>query len=50
MGSSQPVDKIGPVLGDMGGITDLLVRVLRAQVKSNFAIHQSFQTTMLESI
>ncbi len=50
MGSSQPVDEIGPVPGNMGGITDLLVQVLRAQVDSNFAMHQSFQTTMLESI
>jgi hypothetical protein len=50
MGSGLPVDEIRPVPGDMGGITDLLVRVLRAQVDSNFAMHQSFQTTMLESI
>jgi hypothetical protein len=49
-GSSQPVDKIGPMPGNMGGITDLLVRMLRAQAESNFAMHQSFQTTLLESI
>ncbi len=36
--------------GDMGGITDLLVQVLRAQADSNFAMHQSFQMTMLENI
>ncbi len=50
MGSGPPVDKIGPMPGDMGGITDLLVRVLRAQADLNFAMHQSFQTTMLENI
>jgi hypothetical protein len=50
MGSGPPVDKIGPVPGNMGGITDLLVQVLRAQADSNFAMHQSFQTTMLENI
>jgi hypothetical protein len=49
-GSGPPVDKTGPVPGNMGGITDLLVRVLRAQADSNFAMHQLFQTTMLESI
>ncbi len=49
-GSSPPVDKIGPVPGNMGGITDLLVQVLRAQADLNFAMHQLFQTTMLESI
>jgi hypothetical protein len=30
MGSGLPGDKIGPVPGNMGGITDLLVQVLRA--------------------
>ncbi len=50
MGSGAPVDQIGPMPGDMGGITDLLVRVLRAQADSNFAMHQLFQTTMLEII
>ncbi len=49
-GSGLPVDEIGPVPGNMGGITDLLVRVLRAQADSNFAMHQSFQMTMLENI
>ncbi len=49
-GSCQPGDDIGPVPSNMGGITDLLVRVLKAQVESNFAMHQSFQATMLESI
>jgi hypothetical protein len=49
-GSGPPVDKIGPVPGNMGGIIDLLVRVLRAQADSNFTMHQSFQTTMLENI
>jgi hypothetical protein len=49
-GSGPPVDKIGPVPGNMGGITDLLVRVLRTQADSNFAMHQLFQTTMLENI
>ncbi len=49
-GSRQPVDEIGIVPGNMGGITDLLIQVLRAQAESNFAMHQSFQTTMLESI
>jgi hypothetical protein len=34
----------------MGGITDLLVRVLKAQTESNFSMHQLFQATMLESI
>ncbi len=49
-GSGPPGDKTGPVPGDMGGITDLLVQVLRAQADSNFTMHQSFQTTMLENI
>ncbi len=49
-GSVLPVDKIGPVPGNMGGITDLLVRVLRAHADSNFVMHQSFQKTMLENI
>jgi hypothetical protein len=49
-GSGPPVDKIGPVPGNMGGITDLLVQVLRAQANLNFAMHQLFQTMMLENI
>jgi hypothetical protein len=49
-GSGLPVDKIGPVPGNMRGITDLLVQVLRAQADSNFAMHQLFQTLMLENI
>ncbi len=41
-GSGPPVDEIGPVPGNMGGIIDLLVQVLRAQADLNFAMHQSF--------
>jgi hypothetical protein len=50
MGSCQPGDNIEPVPSNMGGITDLLVRVLKAQAELNFAMHQLFHATMLESI
>jgi hypothetical protein len=39
MGSGPPVDKNGPMPCNMGGITDLLVQVLRALADSNFAMH-----------
>ncbi len=49
-GSGSLADEIEPVPGDMGGITDLLVQVLRTQADSNFAMHQSVQMTIPENI